>query len=50
MLKLIGATNFFVVLPSIVITLNPRDWRAGRANKLHRTSMYDFSPPEKKMF
>jgi hypothetical protein len=26
------ATNFFVVLPSIVITLNPRDWRANRPN------------------
>jgi hypothetical protein len=30
--NLIAAINFFVVLPSIVITLNPRDWRGRRPN------------------
>jgi hypothetical protein len=29
--NLIATTNFFVVLPSFVITLNPRDWRGPMA-------------------
>jgi hypothetical protein len=34
--NLIATTHFFVVLPSFVITLNPRDWRGPMATRQRR--------------